>query len=487
LVHADFFIVGRYAEPVDAPKGRFYFDRGSAVLDQGEAAKAARFAGARVSDLRLRATVSEDEDPGLLTARIDAVEQALLLAAPGTGPAQREEKPLAGKGNKDYRLVRRVQVFDTTMAPTGPDCSQGPQQPCPSPNPFLAVRDRVYEMIEQALQALRQVDHGPAGPVMDQYFHGRQHAPQVAAGLTAIARQLPLYRKEIPKGSPDQGGYRCHNECDPIVASNEGEGKEAIMTVGPKFLQSKDTDKLALTILHEASHAAIDLVTEDLAYDWQRLLPFLPVERAVKNADSYAALVGAIIGRPVGNTVGPDQYAATISAADQRGTTEMIGWLEQYVVHTRQEAGSLHLSMSKATGAGWWMKGTYRDQIFPALGAAFPEATRPADIEPTTVPTADHIATAAGCYDRLSKLHAAITNRKLTITPAADDQVTWQNTATGPGPGVALPASFFGKSGQTRVELLLDAMLAAGAVEPARIAGYRQFILARGTLTGQPN
>jgi Lysine-specific metallo-endopeptidase len=480
-LHQDFYITGKLAEP---KTDRFHFDRASAVLDAGEVNKAAAYDGKTVSELRLRATVSEDEDPQLATDRIVAVEQALLQVS-NTGPAQRDAKPLAGRGNKDYRLVRRVMVFDTTVPPTGPDCSQGAQVPCPAPNPFTVARDRAGELIKQALAALAELDAGPARQAMETYFRGAENVEGVTAALTEIAAQLPRYDKEIAKGSDAKGGFRCYNECDPVVADNEGLGPDAIITVGPRFLTSADTERLALTILHEASHGAPGLKTDDHAYEWQRLLPFLGLEKAVKNADSYAGLVGAIIGRPIGNTVGPDQYAG-ISEVDERGTTEMLGWLEQYVVSTRQEIGGLHRSMNTAIRAVRWQTGQYRNQTFAAVGAAFPEAARVV-ADPATPPTADHVATVAGCYDRLSRLHGGIANRKLTLTAAADDQVAWEQGATSPGAGIQLPASFFGKSGLDRLHLLLDAMLAAsGAIEPGRRAGYRQLILARGALTGSP-
>ncbi len=481
-LHQDFFITGKLVEP---KTDRFQFDRGSAVLDHDEVAKAAAYADLQVSQLRLRATVSEDEDPGLVADRIAAVEQALLGVAPGTGPAQRDPQPNAGRGNKNYRLVRRVVVTDTQAAPTGPDCSKGPHVPCPEPNPFVPARARAGELIKQAVQALGQLDGG-AGVAMETYFRDRQHAERVVGALTKIAGQLGRYEKEIAKGTNAKGGFKCHNECDSVVVANEGVGADAVLTLGPAFLASQDPDKQALTILHEASHGTPGLETDDHAYEWQRLLPFLSADTAAKNADSYAGLVGAIIGRPVGNTVGPDQYTG-ISADDERGTTEMLGWLEQYVISTRQEIGSLHWSMANAAKTGKWQSGPYRNQIFPAVGAAFPEASRVV-LDPATPPSPDHVSTIGGCYDQLLRLSDGVKDRKLSLTVGVADAVVWEQGTAGPGTRIELPASFFGKSGTVRVELLLDAMLLASpAIAGGRRAGYRQLILARGRTKGRPD
>jgi hypothetical protein len=254
------------------------------------------------------------------------------------------------------------------------------------------------------------------------------------------------------------------------------------------FLASNDLDRLALTLVHEASHAAPELVTKDFAYEWQRLVGFLPLEGAVKNADSYAGLIAVIMGRTVGNPVGPDTMAAEISGPERAMAVEMLGWLEHYLIRTRQEVGSLHWSMNNAIDKAQWPKGPYRDEAFPEVGKAFPEAARPAYLPAQLPPSTDQRATVAGIYDRLLELSSGLKHQRLSVTLAVDEQVAWAPGPSRPGADVALPKSFFAKPGPTRVELLLDAMLrAAGTVQPGRIAGYRRLILARGTLQGMPS
>jgi hypothetical protein len=480
-VHPDFAIRGKLAS---ARTDRFHFDKDQATLDGDELQKAATYATKRVGDLRLRGITSEEEDPGLAGARIDAVEAALLHVIPDTGAAQREPKPEAGVGNRDYRLARRVDVFDLSVPVVQPP--KFPNVPCgPEPNAFTKARDRAGEMIMQALAALNQPDEEPTRSALAKFFHGPEKAAAIADGLKLISGQLQNYAKEIGWGG--KGGYRCHDERDSVVAANEGTGADAYIVVGQKFVTSDKPEKQALTILHESSHGAVGLVTDDLAYEWQRLLPFLPLEQALRNADSYAGLVAMIVGQQVGNPVGPDKISGDIPGPEQARATEILGWIEQYVIRTRQEVGSLHVSMNSARTKQSWMKGVYRDEIFPAVGTAFAEARRAAQIPVTTPPDLDTTALVAGAYDRLSVLRDGLVNQAMTIELSADDEVRWSAGPRGPGTAIHLPRSFFQKSGMAQVTLLLTALLrATGAIEGPRAGGYADLIIGRGGKAGMP-
>jgi hypothetical protein len=468
----DFEVRGRPAQSAGTP-GSVFFDRNSSVIDPAEDPKLAAFAGVALSTVTLKGFASEEEigRPALVKARMDAVAARLKAISPGPGDPVESPDLVSGIGQLGYRDVRRVEILVAKAASSQPDCHLGADISCgPAPNDFdRGVDAAVNTLLPAAITAL---DNPAVAPAKDALllFGGAANAATVKANLIKIKNQFPNMAPAIPLNNRTAHGHRCINTCEgDVLASNQGVGAAARMTVGPRYFALADPIEQGLVLIHEGSHGALSLATKDKAYEWQRLFtlnpPALPPAVALANADSYARFV-RLIHDPAALPASSVQDVTTaLPAGSEREVLEAVAWLEQWLVQGRLELRSLYAAVNRATKAHAWAADDafFRDNTMKYVANQFGLTKPPA------VPKADDQAAIAGLFDRLFKLRLALTGGGLTLKSGPGPSV-WE---PGPGANVSLSAQFLAVPLAAKVQTLLIMIInAAPFIEAGRRWAY---------------
>jgi hypothetical protein len=464
---ADLEVTGKSGSAATSPRSVF-FDRNQSAIDAVEDAKLAALAGTPASSINLKGYASEEETgrPALANARIDAVTARLTALSPGTGSPTKSPDLGSSVGQLNYRGARQVEILVAGAASAVPNCAAGADIACgPSPNAFDKGFDAATTtLLPAAITALSSPGSPPAKDAL-KLFGGAAHAADVKNGLGKIAAQFPNLAPAIPLNDHTAAGHRCINSCEgDVLAYNSGSGPAARMTVGPQYLAMADPIEQGLTLIHEASHGATGLMTDDKAYDWQRLLAFLPPAVALQNADSFTHFV-RLIHTPGAASGAQVDTATALPAAKRQPALEALAWLEQWLVQGRLTVRSLYSAAHHAVTSGAWAADDlfYRDNTMKQVSTRFGMTAPPA------VPTLNDKASIAGIFDRLMKLRFAVTGSARTLRPGAAPS-TWD---AGPGPNITLSTGFFGLSKRGKVERLLVMVVdAAPFVESARKTAY---------------
>lgn len=463
----DFEVLGRSRQSASTPASVF-FERNSSVIDGAEDTKLGAFAGVALSTVTLKGFASEEETgrPALVNARLDAVAARLKAISPGTGDPAKSPDLTSGTGQLAYRDVRRVEILVAGAVSSVPHCDAGADIACgPAPNPFdRGVDAAVNTLLPAAISALDTPAVAPAKDALA-LFGGAANAATAKANLIKIKNHFPNMAPAIPLNDTTAPGHRCINSCEgDVLAYNKGAGAAARMTIGPKYFAMADPIHQGLTLIHEGSHGALGLETDDKTYQWQRLLRFIPPATALQNADSYTRFV-ELIHDPAAAAAGVTDDATALSAPDRRGALESMAWLEQWLVQGRLEVRSLYGAVSRATRAGAWDAGDLweRDNTMKHMADRFGLTSPPA------VPSADDQAAIAGIFDRLQQLRFALTGSALTLKKGPSPSV-WD---PGPGPNVALSPQFLALAKRGKVERLLVMIIdAAPFIEAGRRSAY---------------
>jgi hypothetical protein len=482
----DFEVRDRSAQSAGTP-GSVFFDRNDSVIDPGEDAKLAAFAGVALSTVTLKGFASEEESgrPALVNARLDAVAARLKAISPGTGDPVKSPDLVSGIGQIGYRDVRRVEILVAGAASSQPNCLLGADIPCgPAPNDFdRGVDAAVNTLLPAAIAAL---DNPAVAPAKDALllFGGAANAATVKAGLIKIKNQFPNMAPAIPLNNQHAPGHRCINTCEgDVLAANKDVGAKARMTVGPQYFALADPIEQGLALIHEGSHGAVGLATKDKAYEWQRLFNLnpqaLPPAVALANADSYARFVRLIHdpAAPPANSV--QDVATALPAGSQREVLEAMAWLEQWLVQGRLELRSLYAAVNRAAKAHAWAAADafYRDYTMKYV------ANRFGLTKPPAVPKADDQAAIAGIFDRLFTLRRALTDGSRTLKSGPAPSV-WE---PGPGATVSLSAQFLAVPLRAKVETLLILIVnAAPFIEAGRRTAYIALVDDMSTRYGGP-
>jgi len=463
-----FQVKGKSPQAGGSPKSIF-FDMDSAAIDSTELAKVTALTGTALSTIELKGFASEEETSRstLIDTRINAVKSELEKVSPSTGTPTLTPNSAAGKGQVDYRSVRRVEILISGAASSVPDCSGGADIDCgPSPNAFEKGHASADGLLGAAITALGSPGADPAKAALNALFGGPGNATLVKDGLTKIKGHMPNMLPKIPLGDTTAGGHRCINSCEgDVLAYNFGTGATARMTVGPKYFSQGDVVEQGLTLIHEGSHGTTGLATEDLAYSWQRLLNFLSVSDALNNADSYTHFVRLIQNPAAVATTRPADSAGALPALRRDAALRSLAFLEQWLVQGRLELRSLYSVVNSAIKNGAWgaSDGYYRDNTMAQLAPRFGLTA------PPTVPSKDSKERIAGIFDRLFKLRVAITSQGVVFEPGSSPS-TWQ---AGPGQKVTLSDAFFSLSARKQVERLLTMSVDAAAfIDGGQRAGY---------------
>ncbi|MDT5012103.1 MAG: Lysine-specific metallo-endopeptidase [Mycobacterium sp.] len=478
--------VQRAATPSEfAIKGKFpgagevansiFFDINEQTPDAAELTKIAPLAGAASTPLVLKGTASEEGATGLnasiVNARIANVSNA-LAAAGHTAARTPEAVPLAGVGNIDYRRARSVEIRTAGLSSATPDCSLGPQPTDggPAPNPFTTALARAHAMIADARTKLKSGADPDVINLLFALFHTTTVSAVVDTNLARIDGQLNNMAVFTPTH-----GHQVVNNCDASCgggaeAYNEREGTAAMMTLCPIFMSNPDLDGRAAALIHEGSHGTDGLATEDNAYQFQRLITNLPQDRALNNADSYAAFVRGV-ANPGSVTLGPavaDVHEGGMTAPEQTAVDGAVAWLEQWLMGTVSETSSCYGIVHASIAAGKWTDPYYQDTmglIAPLFGLTPPPA----------VPTEKDKVAVAGINDRMQHLSDTLQSGPLTLEKVAGAGTTW---SAGPGNSVKIGTAFFALGARQQVETLLGKIIAAlPAIPASRRANYAKLVL----------
>ena len=325
------------------------------------------------------------------------------------------------------------------------------------------IQATIDELAKSPLEA-------PVASALDALFGGPEQAFD-ATNLTAIKDNLALIKGQLANLVPhvkDVKGHQCVNNCDALcrsgaIAHNEGDGPAALMTLCPIFVSDPDLESRAGTLMHEASHGATGLETDDRAYDFQRLVKRLPVAGALKNADSYTGLVRTVVS-PGSITLGratDDDSAAITDPDENAAANSAIAWLEQWLIGTQSQVAATYAEANTAIKSGSWQNTFYQDRyttLAPLFGLSLSDPPREKDKEAI-----------AGIADRYQTLFD-VTQQKLTLRRAAGPDTVW---TAGPGDTVSFGDDFFALGPPDQVDHLLAALIRAfSRIPPARAQSY---------------
>jgi hypothetical protein len=465
-VDKDFRVAGRYNRASERQEV-VYFDYDDATLEGEELDKLQKFAQANLSAaVGLTAFASDEEGKGTLTSRpqlLNARLQAVLTilqkygwtGQPATTISERNQEP-----HIEYRKVRRVQLKKPGAAIVD-DLSVPAHQPAPE-----AVRTAFRNAITMLDQASQAIDSGAAAQALQNYFPG-VGSNYVKGSLLRIRNLLGCLQEAGPDNPDVRPAYRyLIHGCDEAHTSRTGD--QTLMTLGAPLL-SKSEVKQAGTLIHEGSHAAIDVVTKDITYSWQRLITALPGKTAFYNADSYMVFVFAVTGQDAAiSKPAADDLDPAFSGPQQQAVREALAYLEAYLIFARQDIDRIykHAWQISNNNAPWNDK---YESVLRAMCDAFRTDAELIKCPPEA--TDDWYL--AGIFDRVTVLTDALRGRSLQIRAA--DQTAW---AAGPGRTLTVSPDWLAADSRDKIRVLLEALIAATPTIPGKWRGaYAKAIL----------
>jgi hypothetical protein len=473
-----------------------YFDRRSADINDAQQQKIEALKTPADRALRLYAFVSEDENippaAGVETAhaRYVRVDEALRhgsnphtgdqIAGDSTHPG---EDTTSGRGNINYRSMRKVKVVPATLTSSGErDCSAGGEQPCSDESKFTSAQTKAPTLLDPAIAAIASPLSTPAKTLLDTFFHTTDDttrdmaASVVRDNLTSVKTHITSQMSPIgTRGATPADwhpGHVCANECDATcgrntVAYNNRRDADALMTLcdtnnSSAFMQNTDETDRALTLIHEGLHG-ITISTAptsgppapaqgatDISYSWQRVIRFIGTIDALRNNDSYILFVRGANGMP------------TPSGADIMDDPEVgeqgsraVAFLQGWLIWANQEIASLYKHMNTARGAGSW-RNPYYMETMRRIAPLF-EMTAP-----PTVPTENDQVKVAAIHDRLARF-VRLPNASLTINRSRSGSTHWESGPEGP---LTLGPDFYGvpagaAQARAQADLILRKLLSA--------------------------
>ena len=469
------------------------FDRGSSTVDVGGKAKITRLLANPAVSLKgcpitLEGYVSEDElvefSPSLAEDRINAVSAEFAAQGhdnPGpvcTKPARalRTPSPLPGKGarSSDYRAWRKVEV--ARAGSTAAVCA--PFHP-PTSAESKVVKEAVKLGVEWMDAAIGKLTPGnKAGDAaLTAYFGG-------TGRRDALKSNLVTWRAHLKNVVPARSLFAtdCNDSCRTAIASNEGVGSDAEMTVCRSFfgpLAAHPTlnadQNRSFIIMHEAGHGSIS--TSDTAYGHGLLIEFLADDPAIAegNTDSYTLMVLCLNG--FSGYCAPPKTANTatgMTAAEKTNARRGLSWLQTWLIWAQGATSNLYGELNDARKGGDRLSdvslvaaGTFQ-QLAKAFNLRRPEGDPP--------PTFAEQTFVAAVLDRLLTMMYATFNWpefEKETGPTGKDR--WSN---GPGRKVFLTDAYFElPNDRRRVECLLTLIIHADArVSTALEKNYETYI-----------
>ena len=452
----EFTIRGKFKKSKDFPN-EIFFEEGAVALDGPEKAKVALLAMPASDMLTLNGFTSEEGDPAAklaeVNARLDAV--AAELVARGHDPAKisKVPKPADSEGRIDYRRLRSVEAVRPGSASGVPSAATPTTAPCAGSEEtkFVDAEAEAEAMLAKAATALGPpVDPGMV-PLLTRFFSGwgPGDASTIKGNLLAIKTQL---HQLLPPAN-HQCGIIKYAPCEAgSEAENHGPGAAAMMTMCPTFFDALNSKKeRAGTLIHESSHGTPGLLTADEAYSHERLIEFLSLATALKNADTYA-LLARLFDSPASMHVGPahpDALTGSMSPGEKEAARRAIAWMEKWLIWSYQEVSQLYNTIQTSIAAGHWTN-SYYEETMGLVASPFGLTSPPA------LPTKTDQFKVAAIHDRLHIMRFAEKGTAITINKAAGaGSDTW---AAGPGTSVNLSPGFFADTPRAQLDRLLTAI-----------------------------
>lgn len=482
----DDVIADKYTRSADEPD-RVFFTLGSAELDAEERGKLDRFAGEHQDQEVWMTGLASEEGPESLNAalaqqRIDVVAGALSDAGHASDRHPRPT-PKQAEGSSRYRFMRAVQLA-TSEPVTAESCEGRPgSEPC---RPDVAVKinaanTRAAEILVAALDAFTDPDRsGEVATRADELL--RELYNTTDADHAQTRRAVALQALEVLDVIRDPSKFVCGTECDPVClggASAVHGGGE--ITVCANGLDEEDDATRPALMIHEAHHAGVD-GSEDLAYNYSRLLRHLTPDQALQNANSFHGIVVNTV-RPDGmpltarlpriTPITNDDYQVPDPDTNGPRIEHVLGWLAEWVGTTDFTTASVYKGASEARRSG----------RYPTPGAPFAMSflaprfdfdVRPppgcfAHLPSCPAPTDSDLQMVAAINDRVDLMEAAL-DGDLTVRHRPGQPTTWTRGSGTPGDTIDVSDHFVAADDNVRASILMDALVAATPGISARYA-----------------
>ena len=449
----DFQVRGRHPDTASFSKIAFY-NYASSWLHPDERTKVDAMVMPADRDLELRGFASEEGDTvdntALVDRRMSSVKSRLL--SEGHEAANISENPRLGDAENqiDYRRWRAVEMIESGAPAMTPECAAQPEfeTPCPAAKStrIQSGINRSMDMIDESINRLGDTATYPNAQVLLQRLFTGAALADVTVGLLTIKSHLSTYAANTP-----QCATACHSDCEDTLAYNNPEVTPAAMVVCPGFHTAGDADYAAVTLLHEASHAAPGMGSADHAYEWDRLLDQLNDVESLDNADSYTMLV-YLIHHPGARSIGPatDDTTNITDAGELSQVETAVARVEQWLTNSTSETQSLYSEIREARTVGVWNNSWYEDVMTHASNH-FPLTSPPG------APDMEDQERVAAIYDRFNTMSNAM-GQVLDIRKRNGSVAHWQ---VGPGAIVRVGPTFFGRPLVEQIELLLAALIRA--------------------------
>ncbi len=431
--------------------GKVFFEENKADIDGLEGGKITALAKPEDRQLTLNGFASEDETGGaaLVDARLKAVLDQLKAAGHLDTAITVVPKAAAGAGRIDYRNLRSVEIVVAGGKSAVPDCSSGPDVNLgPAPNQFTTGHDRALTMLDNAIGKLNNPLDPDTKALLTRLFGG-------PAQMTAVRNNLVKVRDHVLHMA-DAGRNRAHNACDGTcsgaVAYNNDVGSSAVMTLCPPYLGTPDAGARAGVLIHEGSHGTAGVQTDDLAYEFERVINFLAPADALKNADSYLLFTRNLetAGSEQIGPDEPDQFSGMASPGEEQSVERILAFLERWLDSASSELSSLYDTIKDSRAKGSWTNGYYQASM-GFLAHRFGFTTPPA------IPTKDEQEDVAGISDRYERLFRRL-GGKIKLEKAGAGLDRWES---GPGTTVTLTPTYFKLGKREQLDLLLTRLIQA--------------------------
>jgi len=458
---------------------RVYFDSSSSNPDATERAKAVALAGNAAQNYDLHGYASEEgsdvANSRMALRRIRKVSR-IMRDAGHTGSRNEFNDFSRGANQIDYRNLRRVDILDAGAAPSVPNCAVTPANPTPAvvacgPK-FAAAHPIATGLVNTALSEmlwaiLDPVKRAWIDNVVATLFGNANHYFTILGYINGLSAQV----------ADQVAHHECHNTCDSGCATATAympgtTGLGALLTLCPNFA-TQSNNAAAETLVHEALHVTPGLASQDLAYGSERGMVFLQEAQALRNTDSYVALIqelnnpGSVVS---GGGSTRDNIDPSITGAELGKLQRAMAYLEKWVIESTAETSSLYDTIVEARGSSDWSTVSYpyyedsMTNIAPLFGLTMPPA----------IPSeADQVAI-AGIYDRLMNMDNLLWESNLDIVR---NDLAPIGFSSGPSAPLSVNAGFLAKSQSDMLtDLLVEIVKATPTISAAHRPKYVQLI-----------
>jgi hypothetical protein len=240
----------------------------------------------------------------------------------------------------------------------------------------------------------------------------------------------------------------CDPGCSGADAYNIGLGAAAVKSFCASFF-GQGANEQKVTMVHECGHGTPSVDSDDIAYGDMRQLDTLTEAEALKNTDSYMALMQnlAVPGSaPIG---GRDTFAGGMTPAEESMARRAISWTEVWLNACDQQVSEAYTAAVRAASApgGWTV--SFGRRIMALIAAEFP------GINPPTIgtrPSLDDRTRVAAIFDRYSKMITTLFGASIRVEKITAGAPGWD---AGPGSTVRVNAAFFALTDRARLEQML--------------------------------